>query len=178
MHAKFLFFSCQIMVRSSSVNKGIPRALVARNNLPITALISCGVKLGPQVWHLALVVQKLDSAFHRINHYPKDEYYENLLRFPLDSDLSSGECYTPFEQLGPEVACHLLVSCGCLDCKFIRLGHTQHSHFLSLCCLKSCEVVFVLFKITLGQAIHRHGVYSGNFYALFQTNFIGTTEIG
>ena len=39
---------------------------------------------------LAKVVQTLDSAFHRINHYPADKYYGNQLRYPLDSDLSGG----------------------------------------------------------------------------------------
>ena len=39
---------------------------------------------------LAPVVQKLDSAIHRINHYPADKYYVNQLRYPLDSNLSSG----------------------------------------------------------------------------------------
>ena len=40
--------------------------------------------------HLALVVQTLDSAIHRINHYPAAKYYGNQLRYPLDSDLSGG----------------------------------------------------------------------------------------
>ena len=39
---------------------------------------------------LARVVQTLDSAIHRINHYPADKYYGNQLRYPLDSDLSGG----------------------------------------------------------------------------------------
>ena len=39
---------------------------------------------------LAPVVQTLDSATHRINHYPADKYYGNQIRYPLDSDLSSG----------------------------------------------------------------------------------------
>ena len=38
----------------------------------------------------AQVVQTLDSAIHRINHYPADKYYGNQLRYPLDSDLSGG----------------------------------------------------------------------------------------
>ena len=38
----------------------------------------------------APVVQKLDSAIHQINRYPKDEYYENQLHYPVDSDLSNG----------------------------------------------------------------------------------------
>ena len=45
------------------------------------------------------VGQKLDSAIHRINPHPLDKYYE--LRYPLDSDLSGGWLYQPFEQLGP-----------------------------------------------------------------------------
>ena len=32
----------------------------------------------------------LDSAIHRINHYPAEQYYRNQLRYPLDSDLSRG----------------------------------------------------------------------------------------
>ena len=39
---------------------------------------------------LALVVQTLDSAIHRINHYPMDKDYGNQLRYSLDSDLSGG----------------------------------------------------------------------------------------
>ena len=39
---------------------------------------------------LALVVQKLDSAIHRINHYPAEEYYGKQLCYPVDSDLSGG----------------------------------------------------------------------------------------
>ena len=38
----------------------------------------------------APVVQKLDSAIHRINHYPVEKYYEDRLRYTLDSDLTSG----------------------------------------------------------------------------------------
>ena len=40
--------------------------------------------------NLAPVVQKQDSAIHRINHYPVDEYSGNQLRYPLDRDLSDG----------------------------------------------------------------------------------------
>ena len=40
---------------------------------------------------LAPVVQKLmDSAVHRINHYPVDKYKGNLLCYPVDRDLSGG----------------------------------------------------------------------------------------
>ena len=51
--------------------------------------------------HLAPVVQTLDSATQRINHYPADKYYGNQLRYPLDGDLSGGQRYPTFEQPGP-----------------------------------------------------------------------------
>ena len=38
----------------------------------------------------APVVQRLDNAIHRINHYPADKYWQNKPRYPLDSDLSGG----------------------------------------------------------------------------------------
>lgn len=40
--------------------------------------------------HLAPVVQKVDSAIHRIIHYPADKYKENQLHYPLDRYQSSG----------------------------------------------------------------------------------------
>ena len=40
--------------------------------------------------HQAPVVQKLDNSIHRINRSPEDRYNENLLRYPLDSNLSIG----------------------------------------------------------------------------------------
>ena len=56
-----------------------------------------------RISELASVVQKVDSAIHRINHYPADEHYQNQLSYPVDSDLSSGYRYPPFEQPGPGV---------------------------------------------------------------------------
>ena len=38
----------------------------------------------------APVAQTLDSAIHRMNHYPADKYYGNQLRYPLDRDSSGG----------------------------------------------------------------------------------------
>ena len=40
------------------------------------------------VIHLDSVVQTLDSAIHRINHYPEDTCQGNQLRYSVDSDLS------------------------------------------------------------------------------------------
>ena len=36
----------------------------------------------------APVVQKLDSAIHRVNHYPLDSTIDFLYTYPLDTDLS------------------------------------------------------------------------------------------
>ena len=40
--------------------------------------------------HLAPVVQTLDSAIHRINHYPADSVIGFPNTYPLDGDLSGG----------------------------------------------------------------------------------------
>ena len=39
---------------------------------------------------LAPVVQKVDNAIHRINHYAQDSTTGFATPYPLDSDLSSG----------------------------------------------------------------------------------------
>ena len=39
---------------------------------------------------LASVVQRLDNAIHRINHYPADSVVCFVNTYPLDSDLSGG----------------------------------------------------------------------------------------
>ena len=52
------------------------------------------------------VVQRLDNAMHQINHYPVDKCWQNKPCYPLDSDLSGGECYPPSEQPRPD---HYLV---------------------------------------------------------------------
>ena len=41
--------------------------------------------------HLAPVVQKVDGAIHRINHYPLDIAIIGFaITYPVDSDLSGG----------------------------------------------------------------------------------------
>ena len=47
------------------------------------------------------VVQKLDNAIHRINHYPVDSVVCFVNTYPMDSDLSGGQRYPAFEQPGP-----------------------------------------------------------------------------
>ena len=49
--------------------------------------------------YLAPVLQKVDSAIHRINLYPLDRDIANI--YPLDSDFSGGYRYAAFEQLRP-----------------------------------------------------------------------------
>ena len=51
----------------------------------------------------APVVQTMDSAVHRINHYPADNSIGFASVYLLDSDLSGGQHYPSFEQLGPGV---------------------------------------------------------------------------
>ena len=50
----------------------------------------------------APVVQTLDSAIHRINHYPADSVIDFRNTYQLDSDLSGGQRYPTFEQPGPD----------------------------------------------------------------------------
>ena len=38
----------------------------------------------------APVVQRMDNAIHRINHYPADSVVRFVNTYPLDSDLSGG----------------------------------------------------------------------------------------
>ena len=40
--------------------------------------------------HQASVVRRVDSAIHRINHYPLDNSIGSASVYPLDSDLSGG----------------------------------------------------------------------------------------
>ena len=56
---------------------------------------------------LALVVQRLDNAIHRINHYPVDKCEQNKPRYPLNSDLSGGLRYPAFEQPGLDIENYL-----------------------------------------------------------------------
>ena len=42
------------------------------------------------IMFLAPALEKLDGTIHWTNCYPVDTYYKNQLRYPLDSNLSSG----------------------------------------------------------------------------------------
>ena len=60
----------------------------------------CWKEIDFVIRHQAPVVQTLDSAIQLINGYPVDKCWQNKPRYLLDSDLSGGQCYPPFEQLG------------------------------------------------------------------------------
>ena len=45
----------------------------------------------------------MDSAVHRLNHYPADNSIGFASVYPLDSYLSGGQRYPSFEQLGPDL---------------------------------------------------------------------------
>ena len=51
----------------------------------MTYITKCSLALIP-----AMVVQKLDSAIHRMDCFPAEKSYGNQLRYLVDSDLSSG----------------------------------------------------------------------------------------
>ena len=57
---------------------------------------------GSSIWFYDLdpVVQRLDNAIHRINHYPVDSVVCFVNTYPLDSDLCGGQRYPAFEQPG------------------------------------------------------------------------------
>ena len=48
------------------------------------------IRLDSQSKVQAPVVQRLDNAIHRINHYPADSVVCFVDTYPLDSDLSGG----------------------------------------------------------------------------------------
>ena len=64
-------------------------------------------QLVPVILIRRMVIYPVDSAIQRlsnpgqVNHYPVDKCEGNQLRFPVDGDLSGGESYLHFEQLGP-----------------------------------------------------------------------------
>ena len=60
--------------------------------------------------YLGPVVQRLANAIHQINHYPADSVVCFVNTYLLDSDLSGGQRYPAFKQLGP-VYQYLLVWC-------------------------------------------------------------------
>ena len=96
---KFRLSSCnwsiQRFKRTMMENKWHFRLL---NNLVSTRIAEKTHEDIPQ----APVVQTLDSAIHWINHYSLDNSIGFASVYPVDSDLSGGQRYPSFEQLGPD----------------------------------------------------------------------------
>ena len=89
----FQRYSFVYRYRSVSYGKRWPHS---SGSLMTSVAIFCHTKQGP-------VVQRVDSTIHWVNHYPMDNSINFDSTYLLDSDLSSGQCYLPFEQLGPDL---------------------------------------------------------------------------
>ena len=63
--------------------------LVAKRNFHQNIPLTCSGLFRKDVVQ-APVVQKVDSAIHRINRYPVDKTIGFVNAYPLDSELSSG----------------------------------------------------------------------------------------
>ena len=63
----------------------------------------------------APVVQTLDSAIHRINHFPAESVIDFRNTYPLDRDLSGGERYPTFDNRGQtgKIASHVTYLLPC-----------------------------------------------------------------
>ena len=52
-------------------------------------------------WGMAPVVEKVDNTICWINHNPVDSIIGFPNMYPVDGDLSGGQCYPTFKQLRP-----------------------------------------------------------------------------
>ena len=68
----FLIVKCRVFIR----HRGLENSPFTTQNSPARVQVR--------------VVQMMDSAIHRINHYPADKHLGNQLHYPLDRDLSDG----------------------------------------------------------------------------------------
>ena len=109
----FCFFSITSLrtelYTQRAILESISSQLGARTNDGRSLLDDCQRILKDQ----APVVQTLDSAIHRINHYPADKYQRNQLRYPVDRFLSCGQRHATFEQPQPvsfpKIICRSLI---------------------------------------------------------------------
>ena len=56
----------------------------------LSTMLTCRDGISAELSIQAPVVQRLDNAIHRINHYPADSAVCFGNTYPLDSDLSGG----------------------------------------------------------------------------------------
>lgn len=58
----------------------------------------------------APIVEKLEGAIHSITHSPAvTEKYKKQLRYPVDKDLSTRQCYSPLNSLYTDWGCHIFL---------------------------------------------------------------------
>ena len=62
----------------------------ARDYREVKTTTATATSLNKRFNEQAPVVQRLDNAIHRINHYPADSVVCFVNTYPLDSDLSGG----------------------------------------------------------------------------------------
>ena len=58
-----------------------------KNGLLLEHSFRMAIRINEFVIVQALVVQKLECAIQRINHYPVDEHYQNQWSYPVDRSL-------------------------------------------------------------------------------------------
>ena len=88
----------------SEVKRGRPSVAVSNVKVTWIQFSLAGVKIlylknvRSATWqtNLAAVVQRVDNSIHWVDHYPADKCWKNKLCYSLDSDLSGGLSYTPF----------------------------------------------------------------------------------
>ena len=79
-----------VYIEGSRSNAASSTGWDASSSLVARSLSEVAPTSGDIFIHLALVVQRVDNAIHRINHYPVDSLVCFLNTYPLDSDLSGG----------------------------------------------------------------------------------------
>ena len=70
-------------------------------------MVLSSLSLRESSWSFILqgpVVQNVDNAIHRVNHYPADNAISFCNTCPLDSDLSGGLRYPTFQLPGPDLS--------------------------------------------------------------------------
>ena len=95
-----------------------------------------------------------------INHYPVDKYDENQSSYPVDRDLSNGQCYLPFELQEPEAVLQVnhvsILKWITTSKKFCPINGSEKRLYLHR--QKCCAVpsILTLTPMTLPTGTHLH----------------------